>query len=396
MDTTIYDFDTPLDRRGTNSIKWDNIQMFYPHAPVDALPLWVADMDLPAAKPIVDALHRRVDHPVYGYTLHQTPDYLNSVTSWLKNQFSWDVPKDHIVFSPGIMKAVAHFIRLFTKQGDGVIVQRPVYGHFFHLIERNHRKVVSNSLICKNGHFEMDFEDLEAKAKIPENKLFLFCSPHNPVGRVWTKEELRRMVEICVENDVLIFSDEIHFDILRKGIRHHPLGKLFEQYKEHIVVATAPSKTFNIPGLHMANLVIPSELIKQKFTNELLGLAIYGSSLFSAIATKAAYDQGLNWLTQLNKYLDKNVLFLEKQIEQKLPKAKFYRPEGSYLAWVDLKNYNLTHKELIDLFLHKAKLVLSDGKSFGQEGDKFMRINFGCPQSTIKECIDRMTRVLPT
>lgn len=393
-DTKIYDFEAGIDRSGTNAIKWTKMDFLYPGAPNDAVPFWVADSDLPVADPIVKALQDRASHPAFGYTWHMTDEYLNCVTNWYRDRFDWEVKTEEIVFAPGIVNAISISIREFTKEGDGVMIQTPVYHPFYDMIKKNNRKLIKNELKLLNGKYEIDFNDFEEKAKDSNTKMFVLCSPHNPVGRVWNKEELHKMAKICSENEVLLFSDEIHFDLIRNGIKHYPISKAAAEYANNMIVATAPSKTFNIPGLQMSNNVISDKRIRTRFLEAFSASGQFGANVFAGVATLAAYKSGHNWLDQLKDFLDSNVMFLDEYIKENLPKAKLIYPEATYLAWIDFREYGLEHKELVRKFVHEAKVVLSDGKTFGDEGSGFMRFNFACNKALIKEGLDRIKNVL--
>ncbi|MCK5806418.1 MAG: pyridoxal phosphate-dependent aminotransferase, partial [Lentisphaeria bacterium] len=389
-----YDFDRPVERRGTDSIKWDFAQMFFPDASANALPLWVADMDLPTAQPIVDALVARARHPVYGYTIHQTEDYTDSVLDWFHRRFGWDIDPETLFHAPGVVTALSMFIQILTEPGDGVIIQQPVYYPFAQIIARNKRVLLNNALVLDGDRYEMDFDDLEAKARLPNAKLLILCSPHNPVGRVWTEQELVRLTTICAKHDVVVISDEIHCDLLRRGVRHIPLAKACPEHRDRIIVATAPSKTFNLPGLKMSNIFIHSQDIRNRFRTFCDKLFLEGGTIFGGITTRVAYQHGEEWLEQLVDYLDANVEFLKSYLSRHLPQAPMIHPEGTYLAWIDFSAYGLTHRELKKLFLKEAGVVLDDGRMFGAEGDNFMRINFACPKHTLQECLDRITRAM--
>lgn len=390
-----YDFDKVVDRIGTDSVKWDFRTMASKKARNDSLPLWVADMDFECAEPIIDALHKRVDHKIFGYSSNNTDEYFNAVHSWYKRRFGLEIERESIVYAPGIVPAIAVLVRILTEPGDGVIIQRPVYYPFTNKIESNDRRVVNNSLIYKYGKYEMDYKDLEEKTKDPKNKVMILCSPHNPVGRVWKPEELLKVVEICKKNDVFIVSDEIHSDLIRKSYKHTPLQLLCEEYKDKIVTCLAPSKTFNLAGMQLSNLIINDKEIRKKYTDEVVSTG--GGSTpnpFAIVATIAAYNESEDWVDQLNSYLDKNIEFIKEFLDKNLPKAKLIYPEGTYLVWIDLNEYNLTADELEDLMIEKANVLLDEGYIFGGEGIGFERINVACPKSILEDCLNRIKDAL--
>ena len=387
-----YDLDQIIDRKGTYSCKWDQLPE---GTPADALPLWVADMDFPCADPILEALHKRIDRQILGYSIYENDECKSAVTGWFKRRFNWDVEKNDIFFSPGVVPAIAFLLDILTKEGDGVLIQKPVYYPFSGKIEGNRRTIVNNPLIYQNGCYEIDFEDLEAKMSVPANKGMILCSPHNPVGRVWTEQELKRIVEICKKYDKWIISDEIHFDLVRKGVKHQPLLKLCPEYKDRIIVCTAPSKTFNLAGMQLSNIVIPNPEY-QKLWNAETGdkLSVNFASPLGITAVIAAYNESEDWLNQVNEYIDANIAFAKEYFAQNLPKAKMVEPEGTYLIWVDLREYCSDAKKLEELMIQKAKVVLDEGYIFGEGGVGFERINAACPRSILKECLDRMKNAL--
>jgi cystathionine beta-lyase len=387
-----YDFDAVVDRKGTHSIKWD---LLPEGAPEDALPLWVADMDFSCAEPILKALHERIDRKIFGYTLYESREYKDAVTAWYKRRMDWDVAAEDIFFSPGVVPAIAFLIDCLTAEGDGIVIQRPVYYPFTNKIEANKRKVVNNPLVYENGAYRIDYDDLDAKMSLASTKGMILCSPHNPVGRVWKEEELKNIVNICRKYNKWIISDEIHGDLVRKHIAHIPLEKACPDYKDKIITCTAPSKTFNLAGMQLSNIVIPNkehqklwkDCTSNRFSIDLpnpLGLA----------ALIAAYTEGEDWLEQLKTYLDQNAAFCRRFFEEKLPKAKTAEPEGTYLLWVDLRAYCGDYKKLQDTMFHKAKVALDEGYIFGKEGAGFERINFACPKSVLENCLNRMEKAL--
>ena len=389
-----YDFDQLIDRSGTQSLKWGSL-LAKAESDFAPLSLSVADMDFPCAQPIIDALHRRVERQIFGYSDYNAPEVRAVVQHWYAQRFDWQINAEHIVFSPGVVPAIAFLIHALTAPGDGVIIQRPVYYPFTASIENSGRRVVNNPLRYEHGAYTMDYADLEQKLADPANKGLLLCSPHNPVGRVWTAEELRQVVELAQKYDKWIICDEIHSDLVRRGIQHQPLLKLCPDYAERIIVCTAPSKTFNLAGMQMSNIIIPNEQYRRKWqaiTYNEFGIAMAGPMGIAAMM--AAYTEGAGWLEQVLDYVDGNVEFTRQFLEQRLPKAHLVEPEGTYLLWIDLRAYCKDANELERKMLKEAGVVLDEGYIFGEEGIGFERINAACPRSVLQACLERMKSVL--
>jgi cystathionine beta-lyase len=388
-------FDEILNRQNTDSLKWDWLSKFLPEAPEGALPLWVADMDFPVAEPILQALRTCLDRQVFGYSYYRSDAYLDAVTGWFKRRFDWSITPESIYYSPGVVPAIAALIRILTEPGDSVIIQRPVYYPFTDKIINNGRNVVNNPLKLENNRYEMDFEDLEEKLKAAKTKGLILCSPHNPVGRVWEPDTLKRVVELCKAYDKWIISDEIHGDLTRKNIRHFPLEALCPDYKDKIITCTAPSKTFNLAGLHLSNIILNDPALRKTWSEEVDGrLSIGMASPFAIVSAIAAYNQGEAWLAQLSAYLDDNIEFVKEYFKNQLPEAIVHDTEGTYLVWVDLRRYENDPVKLEALMLKEAKVALDEGYFFGPEGNGFERINVACPRATLKEALDRMTNSL--
>ena len=389
-----YDFDQLIDRSGTQSLKWGSL-LAKAESDFAPLSLSVADMDFPCAQPIIDALHRRVERQIFGYSDYNAPEVRAVVQHWYAQRFDWQINAEHIVFSPGVVPAIAFLIHALTAPGDGVIIQRPVYYPFTASIENSGRRVVNNPLRYEHGAYTMDYADLEQKLADPANKGLLLCSPHNPVGRVWTAEELRQVVELAQKYDKWIICDEIHSDLVRRGVQHQPLLKLCPDYAERIIVCTAPSKTFNLAGMQMSNIIIPNEQYRRKWhaiTYNEFGIAMAGPMGIAAMM--AAYTEGAGWLEQVLDYVDGNVEFTRQFLEQRLPKAHLVEPEGTYLLWIDLRAYCKDANELERKMLKEAGVVLDEGYIFGEEGIGFERINAACPRSVLQACLERMKSVL--
>lgn len=387
-----YDFDKMIDRSHTQSLKWDCLPQ---KAPAHTLPLWVADMDFPCAQPIIEAIHARADRLIFGYSNYNSAEVKQAVVHWYQRRFEWNIDAVHMVFSPGAVPAIAFLLHSLTEPGDGVIIQRPVYYPFTGKIESSGRKVVNNALLYKDGAYTIDYDDLEQKMKEPHNKGIVLCNPHNPVGRVWNAQELRKIVAIARNYNKWIIADEIHSDLVRQGVEHQPLLKLCPEYQEQIIVCTAPSKTFNLAGLQMSNIIIPNEEYRRlwhRITNQEFSIAM--ANPLSLAAMMAAYQEGEDWLNQVNAYIDENIRFTQQFLQQALPKAHLVESQGTYLIWIDLRAYCNDAKELERMILEEAGVALDEGYIFGEEGIGFERINVACPRSILKACLERISKVL--
>lgn len=390
-----YNFDKVVDRIDTDSVKWDFRTNCSPKAQKDGLPLWIADMDFECADPIIKALHHRVDHKIFGYSSNNSDKYFDAFCNWYKRRFDWDIDRKSVVFSPGVVPAIALLVRVLTKPSEGVIIQKPVYYPFTNKIENNDRKVINNSLIYEDGTYKMDYEDLDKKASDPNNKVLILCSPHNPVGRVWSEEELKRVVEICKKHDVWIVADEIHSDLIRKEVKHTPLQLLCSDYKDKIVTCVAPSKSFNLAGMQLSNIIINNAELRKRYKHEIVATGgVSSPNPFAIVSAIAAYNESEDWLDELNDYLDKNVEFIKEFLLNNIPKAKLIYPEGTYLVWIDLNAFGLNEIDLEDLMFKKANVLLDEGYIFGKEGIGFERINAACPRSILKECLERIKKAL--
>jgi cystathionine beta-lyase len=383
-------FDEVIDRSNTGSIKWDPFYLKKLFGIEDLLPLWVADMDFRAPQPVIDALVERAKHGIFGYTGPDPLKYNNSVINWFKRRHDWDLNEDWLVFSPGIVQACTYLIQRFTQPGDKVIIQDPVYYPFAMTIKNNGRRIVSNQLVLNNGHYQMDFEDLEEKAKDSRAKALILCSPHNPVGRVWSKEELRKLGDICLENDVLVISDEIHCDLIFPEYKHVVFASISEEFAQHSITCTAGSKTFNLAGFQHSNVIIPNERLRETFKSQMENHVLINPNSFGALALQVAYDQGEEWLDSLIQVLERNLSFLKSFITSNISKISFIEPEGTYLVWLDFREFCLGYKELEKKILEEAKLALDSGYKFGVGGEGFERINIACPLSILKESLERL------
>ena len=386
-----YDFSQVIERNDTLSIKYDFARER--KKPKDLLSLWVADMDFPVAQEIKEALIERCNHGIFGYSEVKTP-YYEVIAKWYEEKFNWPTKKQWLVKTPGVVAAIANAIRAFTNIGDAVLIQKPVYYPFFLTIEDNQRKVVNNSLVYKNGRYEMDFVDFEEKIISHKVKLFVLCSPHNPVGRVWNKEELLKIGDICLKHKVIVVADEIHADFVYHGHQHQVFANLKTDYQEITVTCTAPSKTFNIAGLQVSNIFIANENLRKKFKQELKKTANADINVMGLIACQAAYSQGEDWLRQVKIYIAENLEYVKTFLRDNLPQVKLVEPEGTYLLWLDFRELNLTEEELEDLIINKAKLWLDGGTMFGTEGVGFQRINIACPQKILIQAFTQLKEAL--
>ncbi len=382
-----YDFDAVIDRRGTNSLKYDFAKERGKRE--DVLPLWVADMDFRTAPEILERLEQVVQHGIFGYS-EGKEDYFLAVQHWYKEYFSWETKERWLVKTPGVVFAIAAAIRAFTKEGDGVLLQQPVYYPFRETIADNHRVPVNSPLKQVNGRYEMDFEDLEKKIRENHVKLFLLCSPHNPVGRVWEEWELRKVGEICLRYGVLVVSDEIHSDFTYEGHTHHVFAGLSPEFSEITITCTAPSKTFNLAGLQISNIFIPNAKLREAFKKAIAAAGYSQVNLMGLTACQAAYEKGRPWLEEVKAYLADNLAFVREYLKEQLPQIRLVEPEGTYLLWLDFRALGLTENQREDLIVRKARLWLDSGAMFGQDGEGFERINIACPRATLRQALEQL------
>lgn len=382
-----YDFDKITDRTHTNAIKYDLAKRR--NKPEDALSLWVADMDFPTAPCVQKAVAEKATHGIFGYS---RPDerYYSALKKWFAERHNYKIQEEWVVNTPGVCFALASAVKAFTKEGESVLVQEPVYYPFFNTIKALNRKVVNNPLVLKNGHYEINFEDFEAKIVAENVKMFILCSPHNPGGRVWKKEELQRISEICLKHSVLVVSDEIHSDIVFEGSRHTVYGSLSESAAENSIICTAPSKSFNLAGLQFSNIIIPNAKLRIAFQREVDRTGYDEPSLMGIVAATAAYSEGGEWFDAARNYIWKNIQFASNYIEENCPKIKVVIPEGTYLLWLDFSAFGLSDEEINERILNRAKVWLDNGKMFGDEGKFFQRINCATPRKILAEALERI------
>jgi len=381
------DFDERIDRKNTSCIKYDfAVQRGKPEG---ILPLWVADMDFKAPQPVLDALKDRVEHGIFGYS-EGKEEYFEAVQDWMNRRHGWAVERKWLVKTPGVVFALAMAVKAYTKPGDGVMIQQPVYYPFSEVIEDNGREIVDNTLyLGDDGIYHMDLEDFEKKAVENQVKLFFLCSPHNPVGRVWTREELTQLGEICERLDIIVVSDEIHQDFVFKG-KHQVFAAINEKLKNRTITCTAPSKTFNVAGLQISNIFISNPELKHKFKKEIAAAGYSQLNALGLTACEAAYRYGEDWHDQLMEYLKENIRFVRTYLEDNLPEIKLIEPDGTYLIWLDFRALGLSEQEREELIVKKAGLWLDSGAMFGSIGEGFERINIACPRSIIMEALDKL------
>ena len=382
-----YDFDTVTDRKNTNAIKYDLAKKR--GKPEDAVSLWVADMDFPTAPCIQKAVAEKAAHGIWGYS---RPDnrYYDALKKWYKERHNFEVQNEWVVNTPGVCFALATAVKAFTKEGESVLIQKPVYYPFFNIINSLQRKVVNSSLILKNSHYEIDFDDFERKIVQENVKMFILCSPHNPGGRVWTKQELQKISEICLAHNVLVVSDEIHSDITFGSNVHTVYGSLSEQALKNSIICTAPSKSFNLAGLQFSNIFIADEKLRKAFSEELDKTGYDEPSVFGIVAATAAYSEGADWFDSVKSYIWENILFAKNYIEENASQIKVLVPEGTYLLWLDFSKTRLSDSEINDRVLNKAKVWLDRGSMFGKEGEKFQRINCATPRIILEDALKRI------
>ena len=380
-------FDKIIDRRNTRCLKYDFA--VERNMPADVLPLWVADMDFETSSYIEDAIIERAKHAIYGYSEVKTP-YFDILKKWMQKHYDWDIQRKWLIKTPGVVFALAMAVKAYTEPGDAVLIQQPVYYPFSEVIKDNGRNVVSNTLyLGEDNRYHIDFEDFEQKIVDHKIKLFLLCNPHNPVGRVWTKEELTRLGDICVKHHVTVVSDEIHEDFVFKG-KHQVFANIKKEYEEITVTCTAPSKTFNIASLMISNILIPNPELKRKFKHQMDAAGISQLNVLGLVACEAAYEHGEEWYQAMKVYVKENIEFVKQYVEEQLPGVNMVEHEGTYLVWLDFRGTGLSVEELDDKIINQAKLWLDSGKIFGSCGEGFQRINVACPRKVLEEALERI------
>ena len=381
-----YDFESLVNRRNTGSHKWEGMYEQLPDAGDEIVPLSVADMELKNPPAIIEGLKKYLDNIILGYT-GETENYYKSVTSWMERRHGFSPKKEWFVMTAGVVPAIKEMVGAFTKDGDSVLMLTPVYYPFYSSVEANGRTVLGSELILKGTEYRIDFEDFAEKAARPETTLCILSSPHNPIGRIWTKEELLKLCEICLENNVFIISDEIHFDLIMPGFEHVSMGTFEEKYLNNCAICTAPSKTFNLAGLQTSNIFIPNEEYRNKMT---AARGYFSLNIFGYKACEFAYDECEEWLDELLLFLDENRKFVEEFVAEKMPEVKVHRLQGTYLMWLDFRAWGMNEKELEDFMVHKAEAIFDEGYVFGEGGIGFERINIACPKRVLEATLERI------
>ena len=386
-----YDFDEVIDRRNTNSVKYDTAEGH--GCPPDVLPLWLADMDFRAPAPVLEELRRMVDHGIFGYgTVGKAYD--DAVVAWFSDRFGWRTEPEWMVRTSGVVYAINTAIRALTEPGDAVLIQPPVYHPFFSAVKNNGRTLAESPLVCENGRYAIDFADFERKLVERQVKLFILCSPHNPVGRVWTEEELRRIGALCKKHGVLVISDEIHCDFTYDGHPHHTFLTVNPELAGQTVICTAPSKTFNLAGLQASNIWIPDEDLRRRFQAEMEREGASGPNVLGMAACRAAYACGGEWLDQCLAYLQGNAAFVRDHLSKRIPQVRLTEAEGTYFAWLDFTALGLDREALNDFLVHKAKIWLNSGHIFGAGGEGFQRMVLACPRSTLQRALEQLEQAV--
>ena len=380
-----YNFDEIIDRRGTESVKWDAVCERWGRN--DLLPMWVADMDFRTPPFVMEALRKRLEHEVLGYTF-ACEEWYTSIINWLQNRHGWKVKREELTFMPGIVRGLAFAIQCFTEKGDKVMVMPPVYHPFFLVTEKNKREVVYSPLVLRDGQYYIDFDRF--RKDIQGCKLLILSNPHNPGGRVWTREELEQIAEICYESKTLVISDEIHADLTLPPYQHITFALVSEKARQNSLVFMSPSKAFNMPGLASSYCIIENKEICRCFQEYMEASELSEGHLFAYLSVAAAYSNGTEWLDQVLAYIQSNIDFTDAFLSEYIPDIKMIRPQASYLVFLDCRTLGLNQKELVDLFVDGAHLALNDGTMFGKEGEGFMRLNVACPRSVLEKALKQL------
>ncbi|MDR0572528.1 MAG: PatB family C-S lyase [Tannerella sp.] len=387
---TLYHFDEIIERKDTDCVKYDRLKEHFGRE--DLIPLWVADMDFRTPDFIIDAMKKRCEHPVFGYT-YPSDEYFNSIINWIRELHDWNIRKEWISYIPGIVKGIAFAIEHFTRKGDKVIIQPPIYHPFRLVPDSLGREVVNNPLRLVNGVYEMDFDHLEAI--IDEKcKILILSNPHNPAGIVWKKETLQRLASICAGRHIIVISDEIHAEMIYPSYAHHPFPTVSDEAASCSITFAAPSKTFNIAGIVSSYAIVPDDSLRKAFYSFLEAGEFNHGTIFAYTAVVAAYTQGTEWRRRMIDYVIKNVHFVDRYLKNGIPQIKAYMPQASFLVWLDCAGLGLNHKELIGLFRDRANLALNDGAMFGSEGNGYMRLNVGCPRSQLETALGKLKNAI--
>lgn len=385
-----YDFSTLIDRRNTSAIKLERLEPLFGNP--DALPMWVADMDFATPPFIIQRLMDRLNHPILGYTIADD-EFINAITGWQKERHGWDVEASWVVLAPGIIAGLNHAIQAFTQPGDKVLIQPPVYHPFFHATNNNDRQLIKNPLIYKDNYYTIDFDRFEQEMK-QDVKLFILCNPHNPVGRVWTRDELTRMAEIALKYNVTVIADEIHSDLVYKPHKHIPFATLSPEIANRTITFASASKTFNIAGLNTAYGIISNAQFMEQYTAQVDRNGTSHGNILGFEAIKAAYTpQGKEWLSQVLEYIEENIRFATDFIKTNIPKITVAKPQGTYLLWLNFREFGMDHPQLVNTMVHQAGIAFNDGKMFGEDGMGFFRMNMATPKENIQEALKRLHKV---
>lgn len=383
-------FDSLIDRSNNFAAKWSEMDKKY--GTNDLLPMWIADMDFKTAPCIIDALRGRLEQGIYGYTTRPA-SYNESIASWIERRYGWNINPNWLIFSPGVIPTISILIQEMTKENDKIMIQEPVYSPFNSVVKQNKRELVISPLTkLEDGNYVMDYEDIEAKIK--DVKVFILCNPHNPVGRVWTKEELKKLGDICIKHNVLVISDEIHSDIIFKNHKHIPFGSISEEFEQNSITCMAPTKTFNIAGLQTSQVILPNKEHYQILDNAFIRLDIRRNNAFSLVATEAAYNNGEEWLNEYLEYIEGNMDFAINYINENIPSLKVRKPQGTYLLWVDFSETGLSDEEIAKALVDKGKVALNSGESFGIGGKGYQRINLACPRVMVEDGLSRIKKAI--
>lgn len=384
-----YNFDEVVDRKDTDSIKWNGLEEMF--GSDNLLPMWIADMDFKAPREVIDAFKNRVDHGIFGYA-YKTDSFYDSIINWIKRRYDWNIKKEWILFTPGVVSGFNIGVRELVGPNEKLLVQPPVYPPFYRVVNNNKKIVLDNPLKHDGQKYIMDFEHLENQSE--DIKLMILCNPHNPVGRVWTRDELARLAKICIDKDIIIISDEIHADFTFKASKHTPMASISKEIEDRTITLMAASKTFNIAGLVTSFAIIPNEELRNIYKNSIEAMEIDNINIFGLLGTEVAYNHGEEWLDQLLLYIEDNADFAIDYINKHIPQIKVDKPEGTFLLWLNCRGLNKSNNEICEAFLKIGKVALNDGRPFGGQGDGFFRFNIGCPRETLIEGLKRIEKAV--
>lgn len=381
-----YDFDTIIDRHNTNSFKWDHVEKYFKVK--DIFPMWVADMDFKAPHPIIEAVRRVADFGIFGYSA--VPEsYYESVAGWMRRRHGWEVKREWIAMSPGVVPALHVLVNALTQPGDQVILQTPVYYPFFNAVTCNGREILDNPLRLEGDQYLMDIDGLE-KTITPLTKMIILCNPHNPISRVWTSHELKSLGDLCMKHNIVMIADEIHSDLIYTGFKHVTLNQVSPDYEQNCITCTAASKTFNLPGLKTSNIIIPNPDLRKRFNDTMHNCGVPAPGMFGVAATEAAYNYCEDWLDQLLEYLEGNIAFLKKYLSENIPGAKLLQPQGTYLLWLDFRDCGVAKDKLANFIREDAGVALEPGTLFGSKTEGFERMNIACPRALLERGLSQI------